>query len=158
MNKKIYILSVVFLIVDQITKSIVNVTMDVNQTIKVIRNFFYITNLHNSGAAWGILSNRTTLLIIFTIITLIIIYRYMYTFKPNTRNILAFGLLTGGIIGNLIDRLFLSYVRDFFSFYIFNYPFPVFNVSDMCTVAGVVLLIFSILKGDDKIEKSKSRK
>ncbi len=158
MNKKIYIISIIILIIDQVSKCIIDTFIKLNDNIYVIKNFFYITNIHNDGAAWGIFSNKVILLILCTFIALIIIYRYMCTFKNNKRNIIAFGLLTGGIIGNLLDRLFLGFVRDFIGIYIFNYSFPIFNISDSCTVLGVILLIVSIIKGEDKIEKDSNKR
>jgi signal peptidase II len=82
----------------------------------------------------------------------------MYNFKNNNRNNLAFGLIIGGIVGNLIDRIFLGYVRDFLSIQIINYYYPVFNLADSFIVIGVVLLIIAIFKGEDQYAKNKSRK
>ena len=82
----------------------------------------------------------------------------MYSFKQNKRNILAFGLLIGGIVGNLLDRIIFGYVRDFLDFYVFNYDFPVFNVSDMAIVAGIFLLIIAIVKGEEVNGRDKGRR
>ena len=65
------------------------------------------------------------------------------------RNTLLFGLLFGGIIGNLIDRIFYGYVIDFLDFTIFGYDFPVFNFADICIVSGIFLLIIAICKKED---------
>ena len=87
-------------------------------------------------------------------IAIFIIYRYMYNFKQNKRNNIAFGLIIGGIVGNLIDRVFLGYVRDFLSFKIFSYNYPIFNFADIFIVIGVFLLIIAILKGEDNNAKN----
>lgn len=158
MNKKILLISIIVLALDQLSKSIIDITMKIGQSIPIIKNFFYITYIQNNGAAWGILSNKISILIILSFVILIIIYRYMYTFKMNKRNILAFGLLIGGIIGNLLDRFLFGYVKDFFDFYIFGYNFPIFNVSDICIVIGIFLLIIAILKGEEVNGKNKSNK
>ena len=71
---------------------------------------------------------------------------------------MAFGLLLGGLSGNLIDRLFFGYVRDFLDFYIFGYDYPVFNIADICIVFGVILLIIAVLKGEDTNEDNSNRK
>ncbi len=158
MNKKILLISTIVLALDQISKALIDITMKFGQSIPVLKNFFHITYYQNTGAAWGIMNSRTFLLISLTIIILIIIYRYMYSFKQNKRNILAFGLLIGGIVGNLLDRIIFGYVRDFLDFYVFNYDFPVFNVSDMAIVAGIFLLIIAIVKGEEVNGRDKGRR
>ena len=91
-------------------------------------------------------------MIIASIVALIILARYMYNFQTNKRNNLAFGFLIGGIFGNLIDRIFLGYVRDFLSFQFGHYQYPIFNFADIAIVLGVFLLTIAILKGEDKNE------
>ena len=151
MNIKIFSYAVIALILDQFSKIIVSIKLTVNSSLKVIPNFFTLQYLENSGAAWTLLNGRLTILVLCSVLSLLIIYRYMYNFKNNFRNNMAFGLLMGGIIGNLIDRLFLGYVRDFLAFRIFNYNYPVFNLADTFIVVGVILLIIAIIKGEDKI-------
>ena len=155
MKKRILIITTIVLFLDQISKSIIESYLKLNEKIDLIPNFFSFNYTNNYGGAWSILNNKVSLLIIITIIILVIIYRYMNTFKNNMRNGLAFGLLFGGITGNLIDRLFLGYVRDFISFKIFNYDFPIFNISDMAIVVGTFLLIIAIIKGEDHVNKSR---
>ena len=86
------------------------------------------------------------------------IIRYSYSFKKTKLNTYGFGLLLGGILGNLSDRLIFGYVKDFLDFIIFKYDFPVFNIADICIVIGVILLIISILKGEDNSGSKSSRK
>jgi len=150
MNKKILKYATIILMIDQVSKGLIGNLMKIGESRTIIKNVFNIHYINNYGAAWGILRDNSYLIIIFTIIAFVFIYRYMYTFAKNNRNNLAFGLLTGGIVGNLLDRVFLGYVRDFFDVYIFGYDFPVFNIADMAIVCGVVLLIVAILKGEDE--------
>ncbi|MBQ4032081.1 MAG: signal peptidase II [Bacilli bacterium] len=157
MNKKIIIIASIALIIDQISKIIATSYLKLNVGVKVIKNFFYLTLCHNEGAAWGLFSNARFIIIIGTVAAIILIYHYIYVFKENLRNNLAFGLLTGGLAGNLIDRIIFGYVRDFLDFYIFKYDYPIFNIADMCIVVGVFLLIISIIKGDDKHEDNSNR-
>jgi len=157
MNKKIMLIGTITLIIDQLLKIIVETNLTLNNYIVVIQDFFNIRNVNNYGAGWGILQNQRFLLIGVSIVALFIIYRYMNTFKTNWRNNLAFGLLYGGITGNLIDRLFLGYVRDFLDFNIFGYNFPVFIISDIAICIGVALLIFAIIKGEDNENKSRKK-
>lgn len=149
MPKKIIIITLVILIFDQLSKILISSNMDLGQSHMMINNFFYITYLHNYGAAWGIMQNQRIILIVISLIALVIMYRFMLNFKNNVRNMIAFGLLFGGILGNLIDRLLIGSVRDFIDFRIFGYHFPVFNISDMAIVCGVGLLIIAIIKGED---------
>jgi signal peptidase II len=156
MNKKIFKVAVFSLLFDQITKILISIFLNVNEKVVVIKNFLWAYYVENDGAAWSILSNKQNLLILLSIIALIIIYRYMYNFKKNKRNNLAFGFIIGGIFGNLIDRIFLGYVRDFISIKVIDYYYPVFNFADSFIVIGVLLLIIAIFKGEDQYAKNKS--
>ncbi len=152
MNRKIFIVAIISLLIDQMSKIFVGIFLTFNQNISIIKNFFSIHLIQNYGAAWSLFNNKVDFLIIISIFALFIIYHYMYIFKLNKRNNLAFGFILGGIIGNLIDRVFLGYVRDFLSFKIFNYQYPIFNFADTFIVVGVFLLILATLKGEDKNE------
>ena len=158
MSKKIYIISLIIFILDQITKSLISTYLKLNESIEKIKDFFYIRYINNKGASWGILENNRILLIGLSIIAIIMIIRYSYFFKKTKLNTYGFGLLLGGILGNLSDRLIFGYVKDFLDFIIFRYDFPVFNIADISIVIGVVLLIISILKGEDKNGSKSSRK
>lgn len=154
MNKKTYIIAVIILIIDQISKSLIEIFIDLEESITVIPNFFYLTVAHNTGGAWSIFSNHSYLLIIASIIAIILLIKFMFGFKNNLRNNLAFAFLFGGIFSNLADRLFLGYVRDFLDFKIFGYDYPIFNIADITIVVGVFLLMIAIIKGEDRRDKS----
>lgn len=159
MNKKILLFATIALALDQISKVIVTIFLKLNNSIPVINNFFYLTLCHNEGAAWGIFSGNSLIIIIGTIIAIFLIYHFIYCFKNNTRNNIAFGLLYGGLAGNLIDRIVSRYVIDFLDFYIFKYDYPVFNIADICIVLGVILLIYATIKGEDEnVNNSKRSK
>ena len=150
MNKKTYFLAVFLLILDQVCKSIIEVYIELGKSISVIPNFFSLTNAHNTGGAWSILNDKPIIFIVVSILALILLVRYMFHFKKNVRNEIAFALTISGILSNLADRIFLGYVRDFLDFNIFSYDFPIFNIADICIVIGVFLLIIAIIKGEDK--------
>lgn len=154
MNKKIIIVFAILLFLDQISKSIISAFLKVGESITLIKNFFSIHYITNNGAAWSIFTNKNNFLILISLVSLIIIYRFMYLFKKNKRNNIAFGFLLAGIVGNLIDRWLFGYVRDFLDFKIFNYNYPIFNIADIGVVVGVILLIVAIIKGEDKFENS----
>lgn len=157
MTKKIYITAIIIFIIDQISKVIISSYIGLNSSVRIIKNFFYLTYTNNTGASFGILKNSRILLIVLSIIALVILLRYISTFKETKYNILGLGFLMGGIIGNLLDRVLFGYVRDFLNFYIIGYDFPVFNIADIFIVLGVFILIISILKGEDS-NGSNSRK
>ncbi len=156
MQKKTLIIATIVLIVDQLSKIIVNNTL--TKQLVIIPNFFYLTLYHNDGVAWSLLSSHRALIVIITIVALIVLYRFMYCIKPNTRNNIAFGLLLGGLSGNLLDRLISGSVTDFLDFLIFKYDFPVFNIGDIAIVIGVLLLIYAIIKGEDTSEDNSKKK
>jgi len=157
MSKKVYIISIIVFILDQISKAIISTFMSINQSIRIIKNFFYITYIHNTGASFGILKNNKAILIILSIIAIIVLIRYMTSFKNTKLNTYGLGLLMGGIIGNLADRILFGHVKDFLNFYIIGYDFPIFNIADIGIVIGVIILIISIIRGEDS-NGSKSRK
>ena len=150
MNKKVCLLGIIVILLDQITKIIGSSLLSLGDSIKVIKNFFYITYVHNYGGAWSIMSNKVMLLVIITFVIIYILIKYMDKFKVNKNNVVAFGLLFGGILGNLIDRICFGYVKDFFDFKIFGYDFPVFNIADIAIVFGVILMIIAIIRGEDR--------
>ncbi len=157
MNKKTLIVAIIVLALDQISKAIIDSLFKLNVSKTIIDKLFYITSVHNYGVAWGLFSDSRIPIIIITIIALIIIYHFIYCFKNNTRNNIAFGLIIGGLSGNLIDRTLLGYVRDFLDFMIYKYDYPVFNIADIAIVIGVFLLIIAIIKGEDESENRSTR-
>ena len=155
MNKKTYLIAVLVLIIDQISKSLIEIFFKLNESVMVIKNFFYITVVYNTGGAWSIFSDHSYLFIIASIVAIVLLIKFMFGFKNNIRNSIAFASLFGGIFSNLADRLFLGYVRDFLDFKIFGYDYPIFNIADIAIVIGVILLIIAVIKGEDKYDKSR---
>lgn len=117
--------------------------------IEIIKNFFYITNVKNTGGAWGMFSGNVPILALISFsVVLVLIYFLKEEKQLNKLSITYYGLLFAGIIGNLIDRLFLGYVIDFFNFYIFGYDYPVFNIADIFIVLGIILMIVEVVRGE----------
>lgn len=156
MNKKPYIIAFIFFIIDLISKQLIIKFMELGDSVKIINNFFYITYVRNKGAAWSILEDKRILLLIITVIALYFINKYINKEKLSNTDSLAYGLIIGGIIGNLFDRVFYTEVIDFIDFRIFGYNYPVFNLADSFIVIGVIILIIFYLRSEH-IEKSKSR-
>lgn len=150
MKRRISLFTLIFLSIDIISKLIIDNFFNLDETKVIINNFFSLTKVYNTGASWNILAGHRLILIMITLIILVLLFLYLNKFKENKRNILAFSLLYGGIIGNLLDRLIYGYVIDFFDFNIFGYDYPVFNIADICIVFGIILLVIAILKKEDE--------
>ncbi|TRM12329.1 lipoprotein signal peptidase [Lentibacillus cibarius] len=150
-----YILALLVIAIDQLTKWAVVKTMELGEQITVIGDFFYLTSHRNSGAAWGILQGQMAFFYIITVIVIIGVIYFMQTYaKDNQLLSIALSLILGGAIGNFIDRLFRNEVVDFFDFIIFGYDYPIFNIADASLVVGVILVIISTII-DERKEKRK---
>lgn len=156
MNKKyIYTIAMLFMLLDQFIKLIVIKNMPLHQEITIIPNFFSLYYLKNTGAAFSILGNKTLFLIIIGIVCLIALKNYIKKMKIiTTLHIISLGIMIGGIIGNLFDRIIYKSVIDYLSFEIFNYNFPVFNLADIGITIGAVLLIIALTKEEKEKKKS----
>ena len=146
--KRIMLFSMIIFIIDQIVKLFVGFSLELNTSITVFRNFFYISNVHNYGAAFSILYGNRIFLVIVSVITLVLVYYFLLKNKKfDWFNIILYSLLIGGILGNLFDRIIYGYVVDYLDFYIFGYNFPIFNIADICIVISVILIIIDTLWG-----------
>lgn len=114
--------------------------------IEVIPGFFNIVHVGNTGAAWSILSGRSTLLALLALATLVAIFLWRRTLGLRQRvTQVAFGLLCGGILGNLVDRIVYKHVIDFLDFRFGSYAYPAFNIADCGICIGVGLYIIVTL-------------
>ncbi len=156
MKKRPYIIAFFFFMIDLFTKQIITHSLKLGASIKIINNFFYITYVENKGAAWSILEDHRILLLIITVVVLFLINKYMNKEELNKFENLSYGMIIGGIVGNLFDRVFYSHVIDFLDFKIFGYNYPVFNLADTFIVVGIILMvIISIRK--EAYERNNSR-
>lgn len=146
-------ITIIILVLDQITKFIIASSMKVGDSFEVIPNFLNITSHRNDGAAWGILSGKMSFFFIITIIILVVlIVFYIKEAKNNLLMQIAISLLFAGALGNFIDRLLHGEVVDFVDTYIFGYNFPIFNVADSSLTIGVLLIIIALLTDMKKEE------
>ncbi len=129
-------------VVDIISKVIIINKLNFQEEFTIINNFLNITYVKNTGAAWSLLNDRGYIVQIVSILIILGIIWYVYKNKPNS-NIekISYGLILGGAIGNLLDRIMHGYVVDFISIKIFNYNYPIFNLADTFIVSGVILLM-----------------
>ena len=125
--------------------------------MEAIPGFFKFLYTQNTGAAWSMFSGSTVALIIISVIVIALLG--VYVFASKTKNPLFYvslGLIVGGAIGNLIDRIFLGYVRDFIKLEFMN--FPIFNTADCFLTVGVVCLVVYYLIEVVKESKKKKEK
>ena len=153
---------------DQITKSWIfnNLPLDSYyppDSITVIEDFFYIVHIGNEGAAWGMFSGHTGPLAAIAVIALFAIYWFreiLELHRPIMQ--LAFGMLIGGILGNLVDRMVHGHVIDFLDFHFpFTIPYlmptgryPSFNIADCGIVIGTLLYVTISLINPENPKKS----
>lgn len=140
----IIILSIIFLIIDQITKILVVNSLVPGENIEIIKNIFSIIYTNNTGAAFSILLGKRIFLIVVAVLIIGVLLYYIKRNKIEKKiDIIALSFVIGGSLGNLIDRIVRGYVIDFISIKIGNYNFPIFNVADILIVIGVFLLLLS---------------
>lgn len=147
--KRITIYSFVVILIDRIIKILIESFFKLGVRNKIINNFFYLTYVKNEGAAFSILNGQTLFLIFISVAALYLIYKFIKNDKNLKQiSIIGYGLFIGGIIGNLIDRLFYRYVIDYLDFEFFGNRFAIFNFADMAIVVGAIILL--IFEGSDK--------
>ena len=116
MKKEPYIIAFFFFMLDFFSKLIITNILKLGESIKIIDNFFYITYVQNKGAAWSILEDKRILLLIITVIVLFLINKFMNKEQLDKLESLSYGIIIGGIVGNLVDRIFRGYVIDFLDY------------------------------------------
>ncbi len=140
------IVAILITLIDQATKTLVRYSFVLGESRAVIDGFFDLTYLRNTGAAWGMLGGYNTVLMILSVLMLVVVTLFRRSFLSDTwEHRLALGLLVGGILGNLIDRIRLGYVVDFLNFHIAGYHWPVFNVADAAICVGVGIYVISAI-------------
>lgn len=143
------------LVLDLVTKYVLDAKMDFEQTWTIIPKLFNFKLVHNFGAAWGMLAGKQAFLIVFSIVFLAIFVFYYCKEKNKTWLLtVAFALLVAGCLGNLYDRIFLGFVRDFIQFDFWQ-NFPIFNFADVALTFGVLLFVIYLVLYFVRAEKDK---
>lgn len=140
------------LVLDQITKALVNNLMHLYQSIEIVPNFAHLTYLKNTGAAFGFLAgSRSPLRIAFFVLVSSVaigcVFYLLKNLRPG-RNVLvvSLSLILGGAVGNLIDRLRMGEVIDFIDLHWYQLHWPAFNVADSAITIGVILLFIQMIR------------
>ncbi len=154
-NGRIGIIALTVFLLDQATKFIVLAYLGYGDEKVVVHGFFKFVHWGNTGAAWSVFYGNNGLLAIVALAALVILYFTRHHFDPHTLGgQAALGLIFGGILGNLTDRLRVGHVIDFIYFYVIRRNgaeagFPAFNVADSAICIGVGLL-FLLSWQDDR--------
>jgi len=129
---------------DQAVKAAIRSLFYLGESVPVVPGFFELTYVRNTGAAWGIFRGFNLGLAVLSavvLVALVIGRRHLWGDSILQRT--AGGLLVGGILGNLFDRLRLGYVVDFLHFYRGRWSFPAFNIADSAICVGVFLYLWA---------------
>ena len=147
----ILILAVVVVILDQWSKYYVQSQMSLGMSIPVIPEIFHLTYILNPGAAFGILENQRFFFVVIAV-AMIATVVYLYPRLPSKPLLLrlGIGLMVGGAVGNVIDRIKTGYVVDFFDFRIW----PIFNIADIAIVVGVSCIVYTLVFTEEKKDEA----
>ena len=148
-NQRIFTVAALVVFFDQITKFAVLRYLHYAHERVVLEGFFKFVHWGNTGAAWSMFHGNNEMLAIISLVALLVLFLFRHHFDSRTwAGQAALGLIFGGIVGNLIDRLFRGHVIDFIYFYIQQRDgreagFPAFNIADsaICTGVGLLFLL-----------------
>jgi len=146
-------LIVTFLVVliDRVTKIFFSDLLSYGESLPIIRNIFHMTLVHNTGIAFGFFKDHGAVFIVIPIIAIALLIFNIYYYQQNNEAlsrtyIIAFSMILGGAMGNLIDRIKYGHVIDFIDFRIW----PVFNVADSAITIGAVIVAFKCFQLSSK--------
>ncbi len=148
-------LSLIIIVLDQISKQWFESNFMVYEVVNVLP-LFNLTLTYNEGAAFSFLSDqsgwqRWFLAAVATVVTVVLVLWLRGLKRHEKLTAISLGLIIGGAVGNLIDRLLFGHVIDFLDFYIGQYHWPAFNVADSAIFVGVAVMIYELLfVSDDK--------
>ena len=164
-EKKIITTAAIILGADQVTKQIVVNTIEHNsEEIVVVEGFLKFVNWYNTGAAWSMFQDSSLPLAILSLVALIALIRFRHQFEIETSmGKIAIGMLIGGILGNMIDRIAYQHVIDFIRFYISKrgggeLGYPAFNIADAGICVGVGLLFVMTWREQKREEMEENEK
>jgi signal peptidase II len=150
------LLAALVVVLDQATKAWIHAHLSFGTygepgAIPVVRGFFYLVHVGNTGAAWSLFTGKSGALAVLAAATLAAIFFWRRQLSLRRTSVqICFGLLCGGILGNLVDRLVYGHVIDFLDFHFGSYIYPTFNVADSAICVGVGLYLLHSLKNETK--------
>lgn len=142
MNEKklMYSTATIIFLIDQIIKVVLTKIIRLKGRITILPKIFSLYYIKNTGAAFSIFQNQQLFLIIISVLILLLIHHLLKKEVLTRQTSIYYGMLIGGIYGNLLDRIIRKGVIDYLSFSIFQYDFPVFNFADSMIVIGIILI------------------
>ncbi len=146
-----YLLAAVVLLLDQASKIIARAALPYEDPVPVLPPIFSLRLVYNTGAAWSILAGARVLLVGLSLgmAVLLVVFRKAFLSAGRAARV-AYALLLGGILGNLVDRALFGKVTDFLDFVFGTYHYPTFNIADSCICIGVVLYWIASLRSGQK--------
>jgi len=150
-NRRIGLIALAIIFLDQLTKVLIVTFLPKDSNIEkiIIPGFFKLVHWQNTGAAWSLFRGSNAVLAVVAFVALVILYFSRHHFDARTLiGQTAFGLICGGIVGNLIDRIRVKSVIDFLYFYLGDWGFPAFNVADSAICTGVALVFLLTWRSD----------
>ena len=165
---RLFVITGLILVLDQISKILVQYSIPFESSyfapdrVTIIEDFFYLVHIGNKGAAWGMFSEYSGILTLLSFAVLLFIFCFRKQLELHRGTVqIAFGLLIGGILGNLIDRIRVGHVIDFIDIHLpFTLPYilpygrwPAFNIADSSIVIGMLFyLLLSLSDTKKKIQ------
>ena len=152
----------VILVLDQWTKELIRQSIpDYTSIIPIpaLGEYFIFEHVHNYGAAFGILQNQSNLFAVIAVVVSVAMLVYVYRLPPEARMVrVLLGLILGGALGNLIDRLNQGYVTDFVKMGIPGvYYWPNYNIADSAIVIGVIAMGLYVVLDDLRKQRQQAR-
>lgn len=147
---------VVFL-VDVLSKLTVARWLETGASVRVLGDVVRFTHIKNIGASFGLFPGSTVTLIVISSVAVVIVFILALHSRDRTWHMVFLGLIMGGAIGNLFDRLRLGGVIDFVDIGVGSFRWPVFNAADVAVTLGVFLLLLQyVTRGDKPPERTRS--
>ena len=149
--------AIIVLFSDQCSKFAVQKTLNIGESLPVLKSYFSLSLVHNYGAAFGLFQHQLWLFVGLTFVSFILILWIYFIYGCSNKSAkISLGLILGGALGNLADRLHHGYVVDFLDFYIGKYHWPSFNLADAAICIGVgVLMLFLMFAHEGDVNVSK---
>ena len=147
----IFLIGILFLLIDIISKQLVLYFMVENQTIQIIPHFFSLTYVKNTGVAFSMLEGNILFILLMSVIVVGVLVYFAKSKGKGRLEKICYSMILGGALGNFLDRIFYGYVIDFFDFSLFGFKMAIFNVADILIVCGVFLLIVLELLKENKM-------